>query len=349
MKRMFAVVFAFSTATMAQWPDSLAVNGQINLQAQKFFGPSDVATQETANNLDQWYGEAILGLTYQNGPASSQLELTMYPVGFGVQPREVTYFPDSSAEKVAVQKANSDQVQLSKAWVAYAMPFGGIHTKVGRFSTNLAKGTGMFGNYVDQDPDGGFMSRGATHNALELSMLMNKFYISLMAQSTDEHLNTGRVRAQFSYYAPQWGVDLAFRNNALDKFRGANDSKAQTRVHAGGHMQFAPAFKLYSEVGLIAQENENNGTDKLRALLLGVTIPTAKLLDNLALECEYSPDRTTPGDEPNEIVESPLLFNLQFTKALSTATLLDVALFSDPIGADYADMGFAIRLQANMW
>ncbi len=91
MKKLLASALCAAASTFALLPDSLSLQGQVNLQAQKFFGPSEVATQETDNNLDQWYGEAILGTSYQNEGFSSQLELTMYPVGFGVRPREVTY------------------------------------------------------------------------------------------------------------------------------------------------------------------------------------------------------------------------------------------------------------------
>ena len=349
MKRLLALSLAAAASSFAAWPDSLNVNGQINLQAQKFFGPSDVATQETENNLDQWYGEAILGLSYQSGRASSEVELSMYPVGFGFQPREVTYLPESDSIKTAVQPENTDMVLLSKAWAAWALPMGGMELKVGRFSTNLAQGTGMYGNYVDQDPDGGFKSRGATHNALEISILQGKFFSSLMAQSTDPNLNTGRVRAQFSYFAPRWGMDVAFRANALDKFRGANDSKLQTRYHLGGNYQIAPALKVYGEGGILMTETSDGGNDKMRVGLLGVTVPTAKYLDNLALECELSPDRTTPGEKAGEVLDNPVLFNLQATKAITDMTLLDVALFSDVLGANYADLGFAVRLQANLW
>jgi len=349
MKRLFALALAASTASFALLPDSLELNGQINLQAQKFFGPSDYATQETDNNLDQWYGEAILGTHYKEGRIESEVEITMYPVGFDVRPREVTYFPDTATIKSPMQKDSVDQIQLSKAWVSYALPFGDLNMKLGRFSTNLAQGTGMYGNYVDQDIDGGFKSRGATHNAIEMSILSGKFFTSLMAQSTDDHLNTGRVRFQASYYAPRWGFDLAYRVNALDKFRGANDAKIQQRFHLGGNALIAPSFKVYYEGGIILQENEDDGNKRQSALLVGFTIPTAKLLDNLALECEFSPDRTTAGEKPGEEVESPVLFNLQATKAISATTLLDVALFSDPMGADYFDLGAAVRLQANLW
>lgn len=349
MKRFAALSLAVVTASFAVLPDSLDLNGQINLQGQKFFGPSDNATQETSNNLDQWYGEAVVGTHYKEGKVESEVELSMYPQGFGVRPREVTYFQDSVSNKTAVQDANEDQVVLSKAWFAYGLPFGGVGFKVGRFSTNLAQGTGMYGNYVDQDPDGGFKSRGATHNALELSILSGKFFTSLMAQSTDNQLNTGRVRFQTSYYAPRWTLDVAYRVNALDKFRGANDSKIQQRFHLGGSVLIVPAFKAYYEGGIILQETDDKDYDQINAMLVGVTIPTAKLLDNLALECEISPDRTTPGEKAGTEVESPVLFNLQATKALSTNTLLDIALFSDPMGADYFDLGVAARLQANLW
>lgn len=349
MKRLFALSLVAAAAVSAAWPDSLDITGQINLQAQKFTGPSNNATQETSNNLDQWFGEAVLGLHYQEGKVSSEIELTMYPVGFGISPREVTYYPDGSGQKSATKDSLGDQIVLSQAWFGYALPFGGIDLKLGRFSTDISQGTGMYGNYVDQDPDGGFLSRGATHNALEMSMLMNKFYLSLMAQSTDDHLNTGRIRAQISYYAPKWGIDMAFRNNVLDKFRGSNDSKSQTRLDAGTYYLIATDFKVYGEAGLIAQEQQDNGVDKIKAFLVGVTIPTGKVLDNLAIECEYSPNRETAGEDPGTVVESPVLFNLQLTKAISSATLVDVAIFSDPMGADYADIGIAGRLQANLW
>lgn len=329
----------------AALPDSLSLDAKILIQGAKYEGPSTIATSQTGNNLDEWWGRTNVAANYHAPGMKSQIAIKMYPSNFGFEPLiKANLVSDSTnSSYLKTQATKIDLFVLSDAWVSF--PAGPLDVKLGRFESFLGTGTGFFGDYIDEDLYCGFLYKGATHNGVDFYKTYGSNFTSVMIQSGDRNLNTGRLRLQQSYNADGLELDLAYRYNLFDFIRTANHATAEHRAHGVAAFGNPKAWRVYGEAAGIWKESDDRFQ---KVVLLGLNIPSMGLFEQVSLEAEYAVDRTI-ADDNGKTMDKPLLWNLQCSRKVGAYLQGIAAIFADPRGGSAADIGFGARITAPLW
>lgn len=344
IKSLLLFQFILSMAAFAGIPDSLSFSGKISIQGNKYVGTSDSTASRTGNNLDQWWGRAVVSAFYSTPAYQSQVELYMYPSGFGYEPL-INASYDQETDSITLERTEADKIQLSNAWVCFSLKF--LHARVGRFETMLTPGTGFFGDYIDQDLYSGFNAKGSTHNGIDFFRQEGPFFGSVMFQSGDPNLNKGRIRFETAYIGSMLELHLAYRNNILSQIHDKGDYLQEHRMH-GTISCILSDWKPYIETAFLGSEAIGNSFTWEKVLAFGLYLPTGRLLDLVVIEGEFVKDREIEKIDGTTRT-SPFLWNVQVQKNLTERLSISGAFFADPLAEVASDFGWAGRFTAKLW
>ena len=330
--------------------------GGMFIQAKKYFGPSpDLLTQKDMyKNLDHLSAGANIGLTYANEHFSSDLNIYAYPPGYGYSVlTNATYQREDSS--VATETSDLPGVDILNAWVKFSTPL--LDIKVGHMLSYQSNSScWMFGDYLDEDPvdasyieSGDFQYRGAVSNALELSKTVGISSTSIALLAGDKELNTGMLRIiQDIRPNDNLWLSLGWRINCFDRVQD-KEAILQNRIAATIGWSNENNYKVYAEPAVIL--SSDSAVDTRIPILLGVQVPAGKVFDFVALESEILPNRVTvDGPETEDTrgfeVKKPVLLYLHGERSVGEFGLFDAAIYNDPKGPEFGDLGFALRFTA---
>jgi len=322
-----ASVFAAPDAPAPAKPASvLELNGSIQLQAQKALWDNN-----SENILDDFFGRANLGGTFKSDNFQANINIRAFPEGFGYEPIIGAAF-DSSTNAVEVQKTKIAKFQIEQAWVKYL--WGTTSLQLGRFDRSLAK-TPNLGNYIDQEPSGGYMAKGYYHHATELTVTTGLLSSAILLGAGDAKLNTGYLRI-YESISPVTGMNIGagYRSNLFDIAYNEN-ATILNRFSFVADYQVMKDLTPYVEFGIL-QKATNDEYDM--PLLVGCKIPTASFFSTLAFELEIMSGRKIGGEDV------PVLWNLYLDKKVGTRTRFQTGIFADPLGTKATDVKLAVRM-----
>lgn len=309
---------------------ALALKGDIQIQ-----GLRKLTTQSKRNNLDDFWGRLNIGTEYAGEDFQSKLNLRVFPEGFGFEPLVGATFDTTGQGSVKLQTQAQTRVVVNHAWVRFGI--GDYGFKVGRFET-LETHSENFGNYIDLGPTGKFMSRPASHNALQFSRSEGPLEASVMLGTNDRNLNRGFLRT-FGRYAPSkaFQATAGWKANVFDRFR-QKDEEILHRFDAGLMCGGLPlGWKAFAEAAVLQIQGDGNETP----ILVGIRPNAGKALDLLAFEMEWAPDRRVAGREKE------ILFNTHARKAFGRVKL-DFGFWSDVSDPDADAFGLGMRMTSGI-
>jgi len=310
-------------------PAVLALKGDIQIQGERKF-----TSQSGRNNLDDFWGRLNFGAEYDDGEFQSKINLRIYPEGFGFEPLTGATFDTTGQGSLKVQTQPSPRMVINHAWVRYGIGPGKL--RLGRFETVETK-SDNFGNYVDLGPTGKFMSRPATHNALEGTLPAGAGTVSVLLGTADNKLNRGFLRLYGRYlFASRLEATLGFRANLFDRFRYP-DAEILQRYDAGLAANLPSAWKAYAEAAVLQAAGREDDTP----VLLGIQHPAGKIFDAISAETEWLKDRKAGGHDRE------WLLNLHARK-IAGRLKLDLGAYSDPADRDWNAFLIGLRITSNI-
>jgi hypothetical protein len=309
--------------------NGLEIKGDIQIQGERKF-----TSASSRNNLDDFWGRLNFGVEYKAKDFESKVNIRIFPEGFGFEPLTGATFDTSGQGSLKLQTQPSSRVVINHAWVKYAM--GIYRLKFGRFET-LETQSSNFGNYVDLNPGGKFLSRPAAHNAVELAAAHGKFSGSAMLGTNDSKLNRGFLRLYEKYaFSPKVQAAVGYRANLFDRFKFP-DQEILQRYDLNLVLGLPGKWKAFAEAALLQAVDKDDETP----LLIGIQPFTGKALDLLSLETEYVPDRLIAKESKEWLVNlhaRKVMGRLKLESSLSS----DLA---DPAGNAY---GLGLRITSNI-
>jgi hypothetical protein len=310
-------------------PAVLALKGDIQIQGERKF-----TSQGRRNNLDDFWGRLNFGAEYDDGKFQSKINLRIYPEGFGFEPLTGATFDTTGQGSLKLQTQPSPRMVINHAWVRYGIGPGKL--RLGRFETVETK-SDNFGNYVDLGPTGKFMSRPATHNALEGTAPAGAGTVSVLLGTADNKLNRGFLRLYGRYpFATRLEATLGYRANLFDRFRYP-DAEILQRYDAGLAANLPSSWKAYAEAAVLQAAGREDDTP----VLLGVQHPAGKIFDAISAETEWLKDRKAAGHDRE------WLLNLHARKVAGRLKL-DLGAYSDPADRDWNAFLIGLRITSNI-
>jgi hypothetical protein len=307
----------------------LALKGDIQIQGERKF-----TSQSGRNNLDDFWGRFNFGAEYDDGNFQSKINIRIYPEGFGFEPLTGATFDTTGQGSLKVQTQPSPRMVINHAWVRYGI--GPAKLRLGRFETVETK-SDNYGNYVDLAPTGKFMSRPATHNAVEGTAPAGAGTVSVLLGTADNKLNRGFLRMYGRYpISPRLEATLGYRANLFDRFHYP-DAEILQRYDAGLSATLPSAWKAYAEAAVLQVAGREDDTP----LLLGIQHPVGKIFDAVAAETEWLKDRKAAGNDRE------WLLNLHARKTAGRFKL-DLGAYSDPADKDWNAFLIGLRITSNI-
>ncbi|MEO7425121.1 MAG: hypothetical protein ABI036_08030 [Fibrobacteria bacterium] len=310
-------------------PIGLELKGDIQIQGER-----KVTAQSGRDNLDDFWGRFNFGAEYNAKDFQSKINIRVFPEGFGFEPLTGATFDTVGQGSLKVQTAPSSRIVINHAWAKYSL--GASRLKIGRFET-VETQSDNYGNYVDLGASGKFMSRPASHNAVEFSSPIGPVAASALLGTNDRKLNRGFLRLYGKYAPlPALALSLGYRAPVFDQFKYPDDEILQ-RFDAGAAYKLPAGWKAFAEAALLQALNKKDDMP----LLIGIQPPVGKVLDVLALETEYLKDRKAEG-KPRE-----WLFNVHARKTIGRVKI-DAGCYSDPADKDWNATQIGLRMTSNI-
>lgn len=308
---------------------TLSLKGDIQIQADR-----KLTSQGRRDNLDDFWGRLNFGAEYEGEDFQSRINLRVFPEGFGFEPLTGATFDTTGQGALKTQTTSQSRLVVNHAWVRQSL--GDYRLKVGRFETVETR-SDNFGNYVDLNPSGRFMSRPAVHNAVEASRENKLGSVSVLLGTNDRKLNRGFLRL-YGKYAPSKKIQagLGGKANLFDRFKFPDDEVLQ-RFDASLSGNLPLGWKAFAEAAVLQAAGREDDTP----VLLGLLPPTGKYLDALSLEAEWMPTRKVAGKD------KPFLFNAHARKALGRFRL-DLGLWSDLADPDADAFAVGLRMTSGI-
>jgi hypothetical protein len=311
-------------------PAGLELKGDLQLQAER-----QITAASGRDNLDDFWGRLNLGAEYQGEEIQSRINVRIFPEGFGFEPITGATFDTAGQGALKLQSQPSPRIVINHAWVRYA--FGQTSVLAGRFET-VETQSANYGNYVDLAPGGKFLGRPASHNAVEFTWAPKPFSTSVLLGTNDRKLNRGFLRVyQKAAFGRAFQAALGYRVNVFDRFK-YDDAEILQRFDLNLQYAFASGFTAYGETALL----QDAGKEDALPLMLGLQIPTQKVLDALALETEFLADRKIGGENKE------WLFNFHAVKTFGKRLKLQGGLFSHLSDPEPAAFGLAVRATSKL-
>lgn len=247
---------------------------------------------ENRDNLEEWTGKANLATVFESDDFVGVLALELYP-------------GDNESTKEERGEIN-DYIKLTEAWAWQRTKY--FNFKLGRWD-NTDKNGDYFGGYADGYL-AGFRSTQESENQVQFGFTPSEFLaMNISLISTGKNLNTGDLRAQFSFHdlpsIERLKVDFTYRSNLFDEVY-ESDSDIKHNISFKG---FLPIMKdhigLFVEaalLGLDGQEEEEyidkKGKKRTRTVdsdwytpITGGLMFETPVVDKIILEAEYVPNR----------------------------------------------------------
>lgn len=339
MPRLFQFSLAISMASIFQFglaqekpasPSDFTFKGDVQLQGEKSFKDG-----WGNNNLDKLWGRLNFGAEYKEEAFSSKFNIRIFPEGFGFEPVVGASYDTTGVGSVKVATSEQSRTQINHAWVKQS--FQDFAIRVGRFETKQTPSY-FFGDYVDMGPGGNFGSRGAVHNATEITSENGGLSTSLILGVAEKHLNRGFLRLIETYRNPN-GIEasFSFRSNVFDKLVFPDDP-IHSRLTLSGKFSKDGKKGVFAEAGMV----QRDGADDQFPVLAGIFAPAGKAADKISLEIEYLVDRKVGGED------KPLLWHVYYGKKLFKRAAFDVGLSSDPAAPDAGDLLTSVRFTCGL-
>lgn len=316
-------------AALPALPPALELKGDIQIQGER-----KVSAKSNRDNLDDFWGRLNFGAEYKAKDFESKINIRIFPEGFGFEPLTGATFDTVGQGAIKTQTTPQSRVVINHAWAKYSL--GDSRLKIGRFET-VETQSDNYGNYVDLGTSGKFMSRPASHNAVEFSSPLGPVAASALLGTNDRKLNRGFLRLYGKYSPiPALALSLGYRAPVFDQFKYPDDEILQ-RFDAGAACKLPAGWKAFAEAAVLQAVDKDDETP----VLVGVQPPTGKYLDLLSLETEYVKDRTA-AKEPRE-----WLFNVHARKIVGRVKI-DAGCYSDPADKDWNAFQIGLRMTSNI-
>ncbi|KMQ52974.1 hypothetical protein CHISP_0195 [Chitinispirillum alkaliphilum] len=299
-------------------------HGNIQIQARK-----ELYDNGSTNNLDQFWGRANFGGTVSGENVSGRINIQAFPGGFGHEVLTGATFDTSGQGAITEQKAGIPNIQIENAWIQHT--WRGVRAKVGRFSQTTSK-TLYFGNYLNQNPGGMFMSRIAYFNAVEFSTKTGPLSSSIILSAGDKTLNKGSLRI-YERLSLAEGVHfgVGYFGNVFDRVHN-NNAEITNRFILNGEYTVIRGFVPYFEIGIIENHAEESWDIPLN---IGFQIPGGNFVDFVALEMEYSPETTRKNN--------PLGVNLAVMKRVNDHSVFQAGISTCTSADSFGNVVFGLR------
>ncbi len=247
---------------------------------------------ENRDNLEEWTGKANLATVFESDDFVGVLALELYPGD-----------NESTKEK---RGEVSDYIKLTEAWAWQRTKY--FNFKLGRWD-NTDKNGDYFGGYADGYL-AGFRSTQESENQVQFGFTPSEFLaMNISLISTGKNLNTGDLRAQFSFHdlpsIERLKVDFTYRSNLFDEVYESH-SDIQHNISFKG---FLPIMKdhigLFVEAAILGLDGQKEevyinqygmqskrtvDTDWYTPVTGGLMFETP-VVDKIILEAEYVADR----------------------------------------------------------
>lgn len=306
------------------------------------------------NNLEEWTGKADLTTVVESDDFMGVLALEFYPADNNLSKRERAT-GKIDADTTGKTSANlTDYVALTEAWAWQRTKY--FNFKLGRWD-NTDKNGDYFGGYVDGYL-AGFRSTQQSENQMQFGFTPSEFLaMNISLISTGKNLNTGDLRAQFSFHdlpsIERLKIDITYRSNVFDEVQDS-DSDIIHNVSLKG---FLPVMKdhigLFVEAALLGLDTQEEkqyidalGRPRTKTVdgdwytpITGGLMFETSVVDKIIIEAEYVPDRNeTPYKTIGKNVKD-LLGAFYIEKALTDRFTLSAGVHSFGSTRDYAISG----------
>jgi hypothetical protein len=308
---------------------ALELKGDIQIQGERKF-----SAKSNRDNLDDFWGRLNFGAEYKAKDFESKINIRIFPEGFGFEPLTGATFDTVGQGAIKTQTTPQSRVVINHAWAKYSL--GGARLKIGRFET-VETQSDNYGNYVDLGTSGKFMSRPASHNAMEFSAPLGPVAASALLGTNDRKLNRGFLRLYGKYSPiPVLALSLGYRAPVFDQFKYPDDEMLQ-RFDAGAACKLPAGWKAFAEAAVLQSVNRDDDVP----VLLGIQPPVGKALDLLSLETEYLKDRKAAGESRE------WLFNVHARKTVGRVKI-DAGCYSDAADKDWNAVQIGLRMTSNI-
>lgn len=253
---------------------------------------------EDGNNIENWFGRAVFGITSKGDNFRGKILVHAYPADFGwtqvlnvtaedtIHKTDLHGHPYDSIVAPSVKSQKVDKFLLYNAYAEFENKIFDI--KLGRYNSNDRVGK-FFGNYADEGPGGKFLATGVLVNAMELSQTyMDHLFFRLAFEGHDDHLNEGQLRAAVRYDGLPLNMNFAvhYRNNIFDYIHDP-DTTLHHNVSSTLEVPLMKAWRFFGEVGFINITSDNTPDIPVTG---GVEYK-GRALDRIVLEAEWFKDR----------------------------------------------------------
>jgi hypothetical protein len=318
-----------AAATVPVPPAALELKGDIQIQGERKF-----SAKSNRDNLDDFWGRLNFGAEYKAKDFESKINIRIFPEGFGFEPLTGATFDTLGQGAIKTQTTPQSRIVINHAWAKYSL--GDARLKIGRFET-VETQSDNYGNYVDLGTSGKFMSRPASHNAMEFSAPLGPVAASALLGTNDRKLNRGFLRLYGKYAPiPALALSLGYRAPVFDEFKYPDDEILQ-RFDAGAACKLPAGWRAFAEAAVL----QAVGKDDEMPVLIGIQPPVGKVLDLISLETEYLKDRKAAG-KPREWI-----FNVHARKIVGRVKI-DVGCYSDPADKDWNAAQIGLRMTSNI-
>lgn len=278
-----SLVMLAGSLSFAEIPN---MNIGVQIHAEKSLYDND-----SKDNIDYMFGRIFCSPHYENDKFEGKIRIMFYPEGFGYQ--VLRGIEQDSASKSITSKAT--RIGKISIWEAY----GRIKCPVVNFTFGrvyLGNTNGYyFGNYLDEDAGGYFEGKGIYSHVLDCGInLGKKDNLSVMLGTDDPRLNTGYLRLYNNLnLTDKLGVAVGYRSNLFDTYYN-KDAIVSHNFMVSAQYSVMSGMLAYVEAGFRNISSEETHAEV--PVMLGVTIPTGKVLDDLDAEVEfYNSNKSASG------------------------------------------------------
>jgi len=346
------------------------VPANFEIQAKKVM-PVDSAWGK--NNLDTWWGRANLMVLTESENFVGKVHLRMYPAEFS---NYSTRVKDNDEDDLSYK--NVDLFQLYEAWAWHRGDY--FNLKIGRWDNTTRFGSKTFGGYVDAKKDKDLYGRGTNRsrqadfmstyypeNAVQfgLNNFSENISLDLALVSSDNHLNSGDLRAYFHFKnladIENLEFGLGYRSNMFDGIYDKTTDVTHTvdlavRVPVLKDISILKDLSIFMETALIGLDDQKGTETRADGggspsennpafpVLGGLDISLYHGFDKIVIEAEYDGKRRnalTGGKEHVRDIQG----SIYVQKALNDRFTLNLGVQSEHNTKDFS---FAGRLQGRI-